>query len=386
MIQLFMNEYMLHPVGMEMSQNACGHNCFYCFATLKNSKRKFDSKRFANQMNNIDKSDTFLAKKIRDKYPFVFSNNTDPFASNNIRLTREMLPILIEKEIPIFFQTKTGNGMYDVIKDVPPSVFYMSVTMLDDVMSRRVERQAPLPSERLEAIDMLQEMGHHVIVGINPLCKEWLPEPDFVKLIEILTSKGVKAFPVGGLYFRKQEVEKIAKFDKGGIYVQDYVKNKNVHPYLQHIIKNYHNYGLITPCMPFYCEGMKHFLPTNYKKVATIFDFINHIIDTHGKNVVHITFNDFFEFFNKCNFIEEGFKLDQYVFGIATKLWIGKPENQNVMTKEHFYRIIWNAENISQNLSSSLFFQVDGKDNDGNKKYLYDGGQLIINWERFTLT
>ena len=79
MINLFMAEYMLHPVGLEMSQNACGHNCFYCFATLKDSRRKFDSKKFANQMNNLTKSETFLAKKIRDKYPFVFSNNTDPF-------------------------------------------------------------------------------------------------------------------------------------------------------------------------------------------------------------------------------------------------------------------------------------------------------------------
>ena len=67
MINLFSNEYLLHPVGLEMSQNACGHNCFYCFATLKDSSRKFDTKKFINQINRLSISDTFLSKKIRQK-------------------------------------------------------------------------------------------------------------------------------------------------------------------------------------------------------------------------------------------------------------------------------------------------------------------------------
>lgn len=380
-----MAEYMLHPVGLEMSQNACGHNCFYCFATLKDSRRKFDSKKFANQMNNLTKSETFLAKKIRDKYPFVFSNNTDPFASNNINLTKATLPILLDLEIPIFFQTKTGKGMFEAIQDVPPSTFYISVTSMDDVISKEVERQAPVISERLEAIDRLISMGHHVIVGINPLAKEWLPEKDFVELIDLLRSKGIKSFPIGNLYFRKQEIEKVAKFNKAGVNPTDYIKTGVANAYFQHIIKNYHAKGLITPNMPFYCEGIKHFLPNHYKRILTIFDFINHIIDKHKGEIVDITFEDYFNFFKDCGFMEEGWKFDQYLFAISSKLWVGKKENQNVTSLEHFYRILWNAKGISQNLSTSLFFQENGIDKNGNKVYLYDGGQLILNWDRFTL-
>lgn len=379
MINLFSNEYLLHPVGLEMSQNACGHNCFYCFATLKDSSRKFDTKKFINQINRLSISDTFLSKKIRQNYPIVFSNNTDPFAKNNENLTREILPTLINKNIPIFFQTKTGKNMYNIIDGIPPCTFYISITGTNDDLSRKIERQAPVVSERIEAINILKDKGHHVIVGINPLSEEWLNENDFNELTLKLNKLGVNSIPIGLLYFRKKEIAKIEKFEKGGVDPLDYIKGNNNlgFLYLKKMVSMYKDRGLIAPNMPFYCSGINNFLPKNFKKILTIFDFVNHIIDENKNNIKDIYFEEYFNFFNKCTFLEDGYKLDNYIFSMSTKLWIGNKENQNIMSREHFYRIIWNAKKIAQSLDMSRLFYEVGKDKNNNSIYRYMGGSIV---------
>ncbi len=373
MIQLFTAEYMMHPVGLEMSQNTCGHNCFYCFATLKDANRKFDSKKFANQMNKLQNSDTFLSRKIKQNYPIVFSNNTDPFAKNNENITREILPTLIHKKIPLFIQTKTGENMFEIIEDLPPSTFYISITGINDKISREVERQAPLVSERIDAIDKLKKLGHHVIVAINPLAEEWIPENDFEKLIEILKSKEIKSIPLGMLYFKEKELHKIEKFKKGGVTPTDYLKKDNkALKYLKKMVVRYKGNGVLAPNMPFYSTGIQFFLHKDQKKIKTIFDFNNHIIDTYKENETEIKFEEFFNFFNQCDFLENGYKMDNYIFSIAPKLWIGKKENQNILSKEHFYNIIWNANGISQSLSMQRLYYKNKENN-----YIYKGGSTV---------
>lgn len=373
MIQLFSAEYMMHPVGLEMSQNACGHNCFYCFATLKNSKRKFDSKKFANQMNKLNNSKTFLANKIKQNYPVVFSNNTDPFASNNEDITREILPILIQKNIPLFVQTKTGKNMFEIIDGLPPSTFYISITGINDSISKEIERQAPVVSERIEAIEKLQNLGHHVIVAINPLSKEWIPEDDFDELIKILKNKNINSIPLGMLYFNKNEIGKIEKFKKGGVDPNDYLKKDNkALPYLKQMVVKYKDKGVLAPNMPFYSTGIQNFLHPMQKKILTIFDFNNYILDKYKENEAEITFEEYFNFFNSCNFLEDGYKMDNYIFSIAPRLWIGNKENQNIITKEHFYSILWNAKHISQNLSMQRLYYKNKE-----SKYIYMGGKTV---------
>lgn len=380
MIQLFTNEYMLHPVGLEMSQNACGHNCFYCFATLKDPKRKFNTKSFVNQLTKLKQSNTFLSKKIRDGYPIVFSNNTDPFAKNNENLTREMLPLLVDNKIPLFFQTKTGTNMFEIIKDIPPSTFYISITGINDIISKEVERQAPVVSERIDAISKLQDLGHHVIIGINPLAEEWLPENDFESLLNILKEKNIKSIPMGLLYFRKKEVAKTEKFAKGGVNTMDYLKgnnNKGLMYLKKMVVKHHENNNFVVPNMPFYCEGIEHFLPKHQKKILTIFDFVNHIIKKHGRNEADIYFENYLHFFNNCGFLEDGYKLDNYIFGISPRHWIGKPENQNIMTKEHYYKIVWNLDKVAQSLDMSRLFYKIGIDKNGDVIYRYKGGEIV---------
>lgn len=373
MIQLFTAEYMMHPVGLEMSQNACGHNCFYCFATLKDSSRRFDSKKFANQMNNLSKSDTFLSRKIKQNYPIVFSNNTDPFAGNNEDLTREILPILIEKNIPLFIQTKTGKNMFEIIEGLPPSTFYISITGINDTISREIERQAPVVSERIEAINKLQKLGHHVIVAINPLAEEWIPECDFDKLIEILSSKSIKSIPLGMLYFNKKEIQKIEKFKKGGVTPNDYTKKDNkALGYVKRMIVKHKDKGVLCPNMPFYSTGIQNFLHPSQKKILTIFDFNNYIIDKYGTNEAEITFEEYFNYFNKCQFLENGCKMDNYIFSISPRLWVNRKENQNIVTKEHFYNILWKGNTISQSLAMQRLYYKKTENS-----YIYKGGETV---------
>ena len=111
--------------------------------------------------------------------------------------------------------------------------------------------------------------------------------------------------------------------------------------------------------------------------ILTIFDFVNHIIKKHGRNEADIYFENYLHFFNNCGFLEDGYKLDNYIFGISPRHWIGKPENQNIMTKEHYYKIVWNLDKVAQSLDMSRLFYKIGIDKNGDVIYRYKGGEIV---------
>lgn len=383
MITLFSGEFLYHPVPLEMSMNACSHGCVYCFANLRNGERAFDSKKFASQMNKLMDSDTFTSKKIKQGYGVTISNNTDPFAKNNARITEGILPTLIAKKIPLFFQTKGGDRLQELCSDIPRSDFYFSMTMLNEDIREIVEPMAPSIEKRFEYINWLIGKGHNVSVGINPLVKEWMPENDLDIMMNKCKEVGIKSFVIQSMHFGKRNKEKLLKRDFGGADIDNYIgKNRETQLYFQKALLKYNKFGTIAFNQPFYSKGIEYNASAQGKRYLTAQHFINNIYEKYGENEHIITFNEYLNFFND-GFIDEYSKqrYDEYILLTYFDAWKGKPKNQNIHSKEHLYNVIWNEEAVRINLRNNILFEDIGKDIDGNVLMKWNGGRIKINGE-----
>lgn len=185
MIVPYFGEFLLTPIPLELSMNYCSHKCAYCFANLNNPERKATPKAMVSLLSDFQNRNTLVAQLLKEKYPILLSNKTDPFASSNWRLTLQILELLSALEIPVAFQTKGGKGLEEAMGLIKSSCFYVSLTCQDDAIAKKIEPGAPSMTERFRTIEMLREKGHHVWAGVNPLVKEWIPNlKGFVKRLK----------------------------------------------------------------------------------------------------------------------------------------------------------------------------------------------------------
>lgn len=192
MLEPFFGGLLFHPAALDYSDETCSHGCAYCFANINKSYRDGDLKGAIKRL--YAKNDTTLTGRLlRDGYPIVVSNRTDAFAKNNIRNTRALFHHLAERENGIFIQTKGGDGIGEVIESLPRKpVVYISITMLDDDLAKKVEPAAPSPTERLALARYFVERGYVVIAAINPCNKRWLPPDQFTELLGKFREVGVR--------------------------------------------------------------------------------------------------------------------------------------------------------------------------------------------------
>lgn len=214
MIYPYVGDFLINPVPLQLSFNWCSHACSYCFANLNNPSRSFDTKELQRQLKSIFSNNTLQAALLRMKYPVIISNLVDPFATSNYAFSIPTIELMTSMGIPIAFQTRGGKGIDDVIKNTPPSVWYISVPMFDDDIRRKIEPAAPSIKSRLDLIDSLTSAGHQVIVGINPTVEDWLPKSDYKILLHTLKKMGVSGIWVAALHFNTKQLKIMPEKDK----------------------------------------------------------------------------------------------------------------------------------------------------------------------------
>ena len=176
MITPYYGELLLQPIPMDVGLNFCSHKCAYCFANLNKPDRKAAPQSIVNLLAEFNERETLEARLLQEGFPVMMSNKCDPFANSNYRLTLQILELLAALKIPVAFQTKGGRGLKEALDLIGPSVFYVTITSDDDDTSRRIEPGAPLISERFAMISLLRSRGHRVLVGVNPLVRQWIPD------------------------------------------------------------------------------------------------------------------------------------------------------------------------------------------------------------------
>ncbi len=145
----------------------CSHLCLYCYASsyIKNFFLPREKKNFLER----------LKKEIR-KLPkgsyISMANSSDPYLAleKKLKLTQKTLEILKEFDLKIMIVTKSSLILRDInlLKEFKNIVIAISITTLKDSLAKRLEKLAPLPKERLNAIEKLAK-HFKVVCRLDPL-------------------------------------------------------------------------------------------------------------------------------------------------------------------------------------------------------------------------
>jgi DNA repair photolyase len=177
-IKPYYGEFFVSCVPLEMGGNFCSHNCSYCFANLNNRERQLDVPKTISLIKSRHDRQALEAQLLRLGYPVLISNKVDPFSKSNYRDMLPIMELLTQEGIGIAIQTRGGYGIDEVLKFLPPSVWYLSITHDQEETRQLIERQAPDIESRFELIKKLKQYGHRVVVGANPLNPDWIRSPE----------------------------------------------------------------------------------------------------------------------------------------------------------------------------------------------------------------
>lgn len=162
----------------------CFHNCQYCYA------RSLLEFRGLWRPNNPSVADIESVKKTIRKIPswmvVRLGGMTDCFQpiERGYRITWRTIEYLNKKEIHYLIVTKSDMiTEYMEIMDKKLAHIQISVTSTDDDVSRKMEEGAPLPKERIRAIEELQRNGFDVAIRLSPYIPEFV-DADIINNIE----------------------------------------------------------------------------------------------------------------------------------------------------------------------------------------------------------
>lgn len=171
-------------VGFDRSINpyrGCEHGCIYCYARPTHAYLglsagiDFETKIFAKR-NARELLTTELSKPRYQPAPLALGGNTDPYqpVERRLGITRGVLEVLDAFRHPVTVVTKSAliERDIDILARMARSGLVsvaVSVTSLDNELSRRLEPRAAAPQRRLTAIRRLTEAGIPVGVLVAPV-------------------------------------------------------------------------------------------------------------------------------------------------------------------------------------------------------------------------
>jgi DNA repair photolyase len=151
----------------------CGHGCAYCYVpqVTKQDRREFDA-------GAVPRRD-FLAALRKDAAKYraagvreqvMLSFTTDPYNPFDTSLTRPTLETLIEHGLGFCTLTKAGTRALADADLFRPGrdAFAATLTSLDDRFSKKWERNAALPGDRLAALKTMYDRGIFTWVSLEP--------------------------------------------------------------------------------------------------------------------------------------------------------------------------------------------------------------------------
>ncbi len=325
MIVPYWGEFLVTPAPLELSLNHCSNACSYCFANLNEPNRTTDLPALMRLLADYRNRDTYVAKLMQAGYPTVVSNRTDPFASTNYRQTLALLEVMGNLGLPVALQTKGGQGIGEALDILKPSVWYVSLSTLDDGVRARNEPGAPSVDERLRLIDTLVIEGHKVVVGVNPCVPEWLGEPQ--PLMHELAQHGVRGVWIERLHFNYRQVRAMKPWQMeaiGPALVARSQKRRlapDEFDYILHARDVAAQEGLevYSAGQPNASDFMAPWRECYERVFPTAQEWVNHC-DAQGWTDRLITFEDFSEFFVPR--LPEGkLGIDSYLGSVAHNLW-----------------------------------------------------------------
>ena len=166
-----------YPTRLDTYGCGCSHDCKYCYA-----KSLLDFRGLWNPQNpsiaDIQKIKRKIAKLPKDIPAIRLGGMTDCFQpiEKNHRITYETIKALNENQIPYLIVTKSAmvaDDEYIEILNKDLAHIQITITTTDDALSNTYEKASP-PSQRIKAIEKLQNLGFDVSVRLSPYIPEYI--------------------------------------------------------------------------------------------------------------------------------------------------------------------------------------------------------------------
>lgn len=352
MIELFTGEFTVSPAPLQLSLNWCSHACSYCFANLNKPGRKAKVHELQNQLKNFPNHSSLVAELLRQGYPVLISNLVDPFATSNYQIAVPAIDQLTQLGVPVTIQTRGGRGVDDVLSFLPRSVWYISIPTLDDAVRKRIEPAAPSIPSRFELIQKLQEKGHRVVVGANPM--DWIE--DYDEYCEAVKKAGVTNVWVGLLHFSHEQARNMPDRSITAIGEERLaeITGKRKHPESQidnlaAMIEAMENHGITwfsTECL-FTTNFFDAYSDVYAKTFPTISQFLQtKARENKGKQHFDLSLEDWMEYaLPKCP--EGEFHMPGYLFNRDRNTYNKQPDLPKKMGFDTLLRIFWQNPRFS---------------------------------------
>lgn len=151
----------------------CGHGCAYCYVpkVLKMDRREFDSgANLRPTFFDSLRKDAAKYKALGSSGQVMLSFTTDPYHRGDTAPTRETLMILRDHGLGFCTLTKGGTRALRDIDLFRPDrdAFASTMTSLDQAFSRKWERNAAEPDDRMAALRAFHDAGIFTWVSLEP--------------------------------------------------------------------------------------------------------------------------------------------------------------------------------------------------------------------------
>lgn len=167
-----------YPTRLDTYGCGCQHNCGYCYARSLLDFRKLWNPAYPS-IANINRIRHTIRTKLKPGEIVRLGGMTDCFQplERENRVTLQTIKALNEMGVGYLIVTKSGlvaDSEYMSAMDVNLAHIQVSITATNDDLSRKVEPGAPLPRERMAAVEKLQLAGFDASVRLSPFIPEFV--------------------------------------------------------------------------------------------------------------------------------------------------------------------------------------------------------------------
>ena len=205
----------LSPSGLDEMDYAlnpytgCEHGCIYCYgpAVTHTDQSKW---RVVRVKANI--ADRLLKELPAVEGVIGIGTVTDPYqaAEGRFRLTKRCLEILSEKERAVHIHTKSDLILRDLdILSGMDATVGVTITGLDDRISKLTEPGAPLPERRLDALTKLTDAGIKTYALVAPVMSSL--EGHERELLERVRETGTGRVCISELHYHNVDMSRLEK-------------------------------------------------------------------------------------------------------------------------------------------------------------------------------
>jgi DNA repair photolyase len=162
-------------IGYNMNlYRGCQHGCIYC-DTRSECYGINDISIISVKKNSLELLAKELSSKRKNRATIGTGSMNDPYMpiEKELQLTRKALQIIAKEKFPVHIITKSAmiERDVDILQEISKiyAAVSFTITTFDDILSQKIEPNAPPSSERFKALEKLAQKGIYTGITLMPL-------------------------------------------------------------------------------------------------------------------------------------------------------------------------------------------------------------------------